>query len=75
MERRRQAELVADEPAPTAVEAARPIVVDGDVLHVIEIEPYPNATAALGGCTSFQGVYVTDPDEIDAIRRRVRWGR
>jgi hypothetical protein len=54
-----------------AVVAALPNVVDGEVVRVIEIEPYPQAFSALGGCTSFTGRYVTEPAEVDAIRRRV----
>jgi hypothetical protein len=56
------------------VEPPAPMVVDGEVVRVVEIHPYPNATAPLGGCTSFRGVYVTDPDEIAAIRRRIGRG-
>jgi hypothetical protein len=52
-----------------------PAVVDGQVVRVIEIAPYPHAATALGGCTSFTGRYVTDPAEIAAIRLRVEKGR
>jgi hypothetical protein len=50
-------------------------VVEGQVVRVIEIERYPQASTALGGCTSFTGRYVTDPAEIAAIRRRVGGAR
>ena len=50
-------------------------VVEGQVVRVIEIERYPQASTALGGCTAFTGRYVTDPAEIAAIARRVRGGR
>jgi hypothetical protein len=53
----------------------QPTVVDGQVVRVIEIAPYPHAATALGGCTSFTGRYVTDPAEIAAIRRRVGGAR
>jgi hypothetical protein len=52
-----------------------PGVVEGEVVRVIEIEPYPHAPTPLGGCTSFTGRYVTDPSEIAAIRRRVGGAR
>jgi hypothetical protein len=58
--------------------AERPTVVDGEVVRVIEIQPYENALTPAGGCTAFAGRIVTDPDEIEAIRRRRRfrpWGR
>lgn len=55
-----------------AVVEAAPNVVDGEVVRVIEIQPYPQASSPLGGCTAFTGRYVTDPVEIEAIRRRVR---
>jgi hypothetical protein len=68
----------APEPAPRwadlAVVSAALVVIDGEVLHSYEIEPYPQARTALGGCTSFAGRYVTDPDEVAAIRRRVEGG-
>jgi hypothetical protein len=52
-----------------------PAVVDGAVLRVNKLAPYPQASTGLGGCLSFTGLYVTDPDEIAAIWRPVRWGR
>jgi hypothetical protein len=70
--------VAAGELAPpvVAVEpAGAPAVVDGEVTRVIEIEPYPNASTAAGGCTSLTGTYVVDPDEIAAIHSRVRWGQ
>lgn len=53
----------------------QPLVVEGTVTRVIEIEPYPSSPTPLGGCTRFTGRYVTDPDEIAAIARRVRRGK
>jgi hypothetical protein len=70
---------IADHQRPAvidgAVVAAAPNVVEGEVVRVIEIEPYPQAFSALGGCTSFTGRYVTDSTEIAAIRRRVGGAR
>lgn len=62
--------VVTDVP-PTGADTA-PLVIEGDVTRVIEIDPYPSSPTLLGGCTGFTGRYVTDPDEIAAIAHRVR---
>jgi hypothetical protein len=73
-----EGELVARTRPPAVVDGAVEAVagvVEGQVVRVIEIERYPQASTALGGCPSFIGRYVTDQAEIAAIARRVGGGR
>jgi hypothetical protein len=73
-QQQRRPEL-SEPPASTVVEPAGPLVVNGEVTRVVEVQPYPAALTPLGGCTNFRGVIAYPPAWRQVQPGAEPWGR